>query len=377
MVRLLIAGDYCPKDRVLDLIEKSDYGTIFKDIKPFFDRADYSIVNLEAPILIDDNVLPIGKEGPALKCSNKTIDSLKYLGVDCVTLANNHFRDYGDIGAISTMKLCASASIDYVGAGKDLDDAKSILYKDINEYRIAIINCCEHEYSIAGVNRAGSNPLNPVQQYYAIKEARQNADYVIIIIHGGIEHYHLPSPRMVDTYRFFIDAGADAVINHHQHCFSGYEIYNQKPIFYGLGNFCFDWSGKRNSIWNEGYLVYLNLGKNITFEIEPYEQCNLSPCIIAKNTTQSHTVEHKIKRLNEIISDPELLNNEYKEFLNKTSKEYDVVQIWSNKYLRALFARGFIPSFIPKKTLRALQNRIMCESHRERLLHLLNNKLDT
>lgn len=43
---------------------------------------------------------------------------------------------------------------------------------------------------------------------------------------------------MQEIYRFFVDIGADAVINHHQHCYSGYEVYKEKPIFYGLGNFC-------------------------------------------------------------------------------------------------------------------------------------------
>lgn len=52
-------------------------------------------------------------------------------------------------------------------------------------------------------------------------------------MHGGHEHYQLPSLRMQETYRFFIDAGADVVVNHHQHCFSGYEIYNNKYIFMG------------------------------------------------------------------------------------------------------------------------------------------------
>ena len=84
------------------------------------------------------------------------------------------------------------------------------------------------------------NPLLPIQQFYKIQEAKENADYVLVIVHGGIEHYQLPTSRMIETYRFFIDAGADAVVNHHQHCYSGYERYKSKPIIYGLGNLLFD-----------------------------------------------------------------------------------------------------------------------------------------
>ena len=54
---------------------------------------------------------------------------------------------------------------------------------------------------------------------------------MFLILHGGIEHYQLPSPRMKKWYRHIIDLGASAIVNHHQHCFSGYELYNGKPIF--------------------------------------------------------------------------------------------------------------------------------------------------
>ena len=133
-----------------------------------------------------------------------------------------------------------------------------ILYKEIGDKKLAVINCCEHEFSIATETTAGSNPLNPISQYYAIKEAKEKADYVLVIVHGGHEHYQLPSTRMQETYRFFIDVGADAVVNHHQHCYSGYEYYNGKPIMYGLGNFCFDEGLKKTKQWHEGYIVEIS-----------------------------------------------------------------------------------------------------------------------
>jgi poly-gamma-glutamate synthesis protein (capsule biosynthesis protein) len=121
-----------------------------------------------------------------------------------------------------------------VGGGTNLQEASKILYKKIDEKVLALINCCENEFSIATEVTAGSNPLNPIQQYYAIQEAKSKADYVLVIVHGGHELWQLPSPRMQETYRFFIDAGADAVVNHHQHCYSGYEIYKKKPYILNL-----------------------------------------------------------------------------------------------------------------------------------------------
>ena len=143
------------------------------------------------------------------------------------------------------------------GGGKDVTQAGYILYRSVSGKQVAFINACEHEFSIATEDRGGSNALELVKVYRSITDARRQADYVVVIIHGGLEMYQLPTLRMKETYRFFVDAGADAVVNHHQHCFSGYEVYKGKPIFYGLGNFCFDWEGRRNSIWNQGYAITL------------------------------------------------------------------------------------------------------------------------
>lgn len=166
------------------------------------------------------------------------------------------------------------------------------------------MNCCEHEFSIATATTAGANPLNPIQQYYNIQEARTKADYVLVIVHGGHEHYALPSPRMKETYRFFIDAGADAIINHHQHCYSGYEIYHGKPIFYGLGNLLFDHKSERHGPWNEGFMVSLRLDKQTLpqFELYPYTQCNERPSVIPMNEAERKIFAERIDKLNQIIS---------------------------------------------------------------------------
>ena len=75
--------------------------------------------------------------------------------------------------------------------------------------------------------------MNPISIYYDLLEARKNADIIICITHGGHEGYNLPSPRMQSLYRFSIDCGADVVVNHHQHCYSGYEQYHNGYIFFG------------------------------------------------------------------------------------------------------------------------------------------------
>lgn len=374
MIKILICGDFCPQYRVQNLIEEEDYKSVFGEICPYTSTADYSIVNLEAPV-VNSSAAPIEKCGPNLKCSNKAVKALKYAGFDMVTLANNHFYDFGDNGVVDTLSSCKENYIDVVGGGKNLEEASRTFYKDIKGVKFAFINCCEHEFSIATDKTGGSNPLKPIQQYYAIQEAKKQADKIVVIVHGGHEHYQLPSPRMKETYRFFVDAGADVVINHHQHCYSGYEVYNNKPIFYGLGNFCFDWKGERNSIWNYGYMVLLSFDNvSIQFELIPYCQGNEKPDVVV--LTNKGEFLTSISELNKVIADDIQLKEKHLLFMNDTKSCYSIdFQPYQNRYLRALYARHLLPSLLDKKKILRLLNILECEAHLERSINSLHNLL--
>lgn len=374
-MNILIAGDFCPRDRVASLIEKEKYGAVFGEVKPYTNNVDLAIVNLEAPIVESSNAKPIEKCGPNLRCTSKAIDALKYAGFNMVTLANNHLYDFGEEGVKDTLAACQKGNIAMVGAGVNLVEASKTSFQNINGKILAIVNCCEHEFSIATESTGGCNPLNPIQQYYAIQEAKKKADNVIVIVHGGHEHYQLPSPRMKETYRFFVDAGADAVINHHQHCYSGYEVYDSKPIFYGLGNFCFDRNTQRNSYWNEGYMVVLHFDDSkIAFDLIPYIQGNddAGVCVVS----DKKAFEKTLGELCATIADDHKLKEQHLQWMNRTSKWYLLaLEPYQNRILVALYDRGLLPSFITKKKKYSLLNVLECEAHLERTIQALKNKV--
>jgi poly-gamma-glutamate synthesis protein (capsule biosynthesis protein) len=370
-MKILIAGDFCPRYRVAEKIEKRDFNSVLGEVKDIISNADYSIVNFECPVTKGEGS-PIEKCGPNLRCSEKGMEAVKWVGFDCVTLANNHFFDYGKEGVENTIETCGRYGLDTVGGGMNLDEASKILYKEIEGKTIAIINCCEHEFSIATEKTAGSNPLNPIRQYYEIMNAKEKADYVLVIVHGGHEHYQLPSPRMQETYRFFIDVGADVVVNHHQHCYSGYEIYNNKPIFYGLGNFCFDDNKSNATKWNYGYMIEIEFKEDIRFEIIPYEQSSHHLNITKVN---DEIFYHTINNINDVISNPK----ELRSAVNKYYKESQMgIKIGlfpiSNLIIRILFYRKIISPKFPRKWLLRLGNYVMCESHREKLSFMLRTE---
>ncbi|NLZ50945.1 MAG: CapA family protein [Rikenellaceae bacterium] len=377
---VLVAGDFCQTGRLFSLIKNREYDSMLSSVKPIIKSADYSIVNFEFPIVSKEKIAkPIPKCGPNLKGTIESVEAIKFAGFNCCTLANNHIMDQGAECAFETKKFLNNSSIDTVGFGNNSEEAGKVLYKEINGESLVIINCCEHEFSIATVSKPGANALNPIKQYYAISEAKAKANYVIVIVHGGHELFHLPSLRMQDTYRFFIDAGADAVVNHHQHCYSGYEVYKDKPIFYGLGNFLFDKYGNRTSVsklWNEGFMVKLSFTQSkVDYSITPYIQCLTGPYIELLNDTDSRLFFQQLKRLNSIIEDRDQLTNLVNAYYDSSKKiEYRTFEPYRNRVLLKLYSMGLLPRFIKGSKRLSILNRIACESHRDKVIHVFEHK---
>lgn len=374
-MNIIIGGDFATDSRGLQSVHSQK--AFSTKITGVLQKADYTIINLESPVA-DNSCHPIKKSGPCLKTTSESIAYLKQCGVNAVTLANNHFFDYGADAVDLTIRELNDKSIDYVGGGTSDEVRKKILYKSIDNTRIAFLNYCEHEFSVQ--NECGSNGLDPVQAFYDINEARKHADIVIIITHGGHEGYRLPSPRMQKLYRYFIDAGANLVVNHHQHCYSGFESYGNGYIYYGLGNFFFDYGhnpqNEEEKSWNEGYLIEINIINKSIHQIRPipYLQC-------ADEDIQVKTIDSKeelnafdkeIAFLNSIISNPTKMEGEFGKYAYSKRKNYIVDYVpYNNRYLRALYKRGFLPSFFSQERQLKALNDITCEAHRDLLIESL------
>jgi len=370
-LKILITGDFYGGNRADRLIRDGLYLAIFNDFLPLIQESDISVTNLESALT--DFAIPCFKTGPAIKASPKTIEALKFAGFNLLTLANNHIMDYGVKGLYDTMELCKKNNIDFCGVGKDLQDAKQVFYKKVRNTKLAFINIAENEFSTTTGEEPGANPLNSITNFYSIQEAKRNADYVFVIVHGGHEKYNLPSPRMKQTYRFFIDSGANAVIGHHTHCYSGYELYNGGYIFYSLGNFLFDHASYRNSQWNFGYAVrFIVTPKQLNYDIIPYEQSNYEHGIRVLDEAKKDSFLTSLANLNKVISDDKLLSEEFSLFVQKSSLWYNgFLEPYSSTFLHFLRRRGYIPSFLGKKKRLLLWNLIRCESHREVILKIL------
>ena len=158
-----------------------------------------------------------------------------------VNLANNHIMDYGEEGYIETIKFLDRNNIKYFGAGnKDNNFNNPSLIKSNNKIIALCGYSCSTTHPVIGSQDCnGSALLDEHKVIEDIIQIRKKADYIVIQLHWGDEEVKYPKPSDVEKARRFIDAGADLIIGHHAHVVQSYEIYKDKKIYYGLGNFIF------------------------------------------------------------------------------------------------------------------------------------------
>lgn len=357
-MKILITGDLVI-DRAYDQSGISD------DVVNLFEQADLKIVNLEAPVT--NSVSKILKTGPHLKSHKEsTLKVLELLGVDIITLANNHLLDYDELGILNTIEFCKENSIQTVGGGMNLEDASQILYINSTEGTIAIINFAENEWASATDDSAGANPMDIIANTNQIKNAKMNAAFVFVIVHGGHEYHKLPSPRMQEQYRFYADQGADIVIGHHTHCISGNEIHNGVPIYYSLGNFLF-LGNSLNEGWYTGLVLEVEIknGKLFT-NLHPTRMCKQSFQLGLLNEVEKEHVTSEILLYNSIISDRLKLKQQWEIFVESKYESYlnywSPISFISNRYLRAILNKIKIKG-LNKKSAAYQLNLMRCESH--------------
>lgn len=370
-MRVLFGGDVVIRGRAEQAFRegKTDLLAAFSALAS---RHDLTVVNLEAPLT--HSLSPIPKTGPAIKMSPEAMGWLKDAGVNLVTLANNHIFDYGESGLEDTLDTLSGANLSYVGAGMSQQQINTPFLLQRDGSTLAIVNFAENEWSTSHGESPGATPLSPVRNYHAISKARRVADLVAVVVHGGHEHYPLPSPRMKELYRFFVDAGADLVINHHQHCVSGFEVYKGKPIFYGIGNLFFDHDHHRNGDWTKGVLVSFDLlpGQDPDFEIIHFDQCANKPLFSLCAEEEAERRKLAMTDLSAVIANDEELEKSFLTFVDRKANQYQsYLEPVTNRYYLALMNRGLLPSLVSAKKKLLMQNVMRCESHRELLLQLL------
>lgn len=236
------ANDYAPAQNYTRL---GIDGAFSEEIQETMKAADIFMLNNE--FCYTTSTTPIGGKTYTFKADPSLVHRLDEMGVDIVSIANNHAYDYGEQGFIDTMNTLRDANIPYVGGGENLEDASdNIVYFIVNGMKIGYIAATQVERDLpiltqpatedsAGVIRC----FEPNLVVSMIEEAEENCDFVIVYPHWGTELVKGMQEDQQALAYAFIDAGADAIVGGHPHCLQGVEYYEDVPIFYSLSNFSF------------------------------------------------------------------------------------------------------------------------------------------
>lgn len=167
-------------------------------------------------------------------------------GIDFMSLANNHIRDYGDAGVINTLKTLDKYGIRHAGAGPNVKAAARPAYLEVKGVTVGIVAC--NQFSVARVRatktRAGALTCKSDEAFDAIRAARKKADVLIVFPHWGIEYTRNRVAYQERLAARWERMGVDLVIGAHSHVPGGIGDIDGMPVFYSLGNFIFDqtWS---------------------------------------------------------------------------------------------------------------------------------------
>lgn len=278
-------------------VENGIYDCISPELIQIMQDADIMCINNE--FTYSTGGVPLSNKAYTFRAHPSRVDILKELGVDIVTLANNHVYDYGEQSLIDTMTTLKQADILYYGAGHNLDEAMTPVYFEIDGKTIAYV----------AASRAEKNKMTPqatedspgILHCYdtelfiqTIKEAKKKSDYVIAYVHWGTEFTHELEDIQLTTGKDYLDAGADIVIGAHPHCLQGIEYYDGKPIIYSLGNF-----------WFNGQTIDTMLLKIHFYgdKTEEFIELEVVPALQTNNTTKIITEQLEKERIFSLLED--------------------------------------------------------------------------
>lgn len=369
MSKIIIGADLVPTERNKQLFIENNIEKLFGlELLNILNDAEYKIFNLEVPLT--DVYTPIDKCGPALIANTQTINAYKAIGVNLLTLANNHILDQGIQGLDSTIKVLQENGIEYVGVGNKETASQPFFFEFYNK-KIGVYACVEHEFSTVEDFEKGANPFDVIESFDHISNTKKECDYLIVLYHGGKEHYRYPSPNLQKVCRKMVERGADLIICQHSHCIGCKEEYKNGTIVYGQGNFLFDSS--EMDCWQTSLLVSINQN----FKVEYLPLIKQKEVVRLASEQKGKEILNDFFKRSEQIKEKGFIENEYAEFSKKMIEnylfsfsgiKYGFFSKVFNKFTHGKFLPWRIKKKLSKKKLLAIRNYIECEAHRELMI---------
>lgn len=190
---------------------------------------------------------PIEEKQFTFRAKPETAAYLNDMGVDIVSLANNHAYDYGPEALTDTLDTLRETGIPYVGAGRDIGEAKRPVYYIVGDIKIAFVSATQIERLDTPDTKEATETSPGVFRCWngerlleTVREAAANSDFVVAYIHWGTENVAELDWAQLKQAPELVAAGADLVIGDHPHCLQPIGVIQGVPVIYSLGNFWFN-----------------------------------------------------------------------------------------------------------------------------------------
>lgn len=246
---LTFAGDVLFDDHyAITGLVRAD-GDISKGVSPEvierMQAADIMMLNNE--FAYSNRGTPLEEKQFTFRARPETAAYLNDMGVDIVSLANNHAYDYGPEALTDTLDTLREAEIPYVGAGRDISEARRPVYYIVGDLKIAFVSATQIERLDTPDTKEATETSPGVFRCWngkklmeTIREAAENSDFVVAYIHWGTENQAELDWAQLQQAPELVAAGADLVIGDHPHCLQPIGVIGGVPVIYSLGNFWFN-----------------------------------------------------------------------------------------------------------------------------------------
>jgi gamma-polyglutamate biosynthesis protein CapA len=246
----VMVGDLMFGRHVEQVIDRHGRDAILAHVTHLLD-GDYVSGNLEQ-VISDRDDLPEADKLIHLKSGTWTAEVLAEAGFTTLSLANNHTMDHGIPGLRDTIAALDEVGIRHAGAGEDLDAAMEIDLQEHDGLTVATLSFTDVYVQgfIARAFQGGALEADPDVFVPMIRQARAEADLVIVHFHWGEEYDLRVRADQRELAEWAAFAGADIIVGHHPHVLMPVERIGDTVVFYSLGNFVFDqgWSRTRESV---------------------------------------------------------------------------------------------------------------------------------
>lgn len=264
-------------------------------LKKYFADGDLNIFNLETAIT--DEVKKEEKQYN-FKTDSAFLKTLKSIGLNVATIANNHSYDFGVQGFLDTLQSLDKAKISYVGGGVNREIAYQGQIYTVKGIKIGVLGIAKVNggpLSIATKDKAGTtNGYDSVSTESAIAAIRKVSDIVIVLPHWGEEGSFCPRSSEIASAKKWQSLGADIIVGSHTHTLQQVELKENKLIAYSMGNFIF-YSNQLENRTTGILKIRISPSKQITYELQPFVIDNLTKVPEITDVSSSYTCENQAK----------------------------------------------------------------------------------